>query len=365
MNNRIPYFIYGSFLILLYIVYLWFTPTYGHEYDLWRFGDWAVQIHNSGLGEVYLSGTGYPPLYHYILTVFAWAKGDSEAIYVQIYQLKYITLVFDFIAGLVICALAYRHAQNFQNAAIKSLFYMLNLFVLYNTIIWGQVDSILACLIFISFYTAYRSQTTLAAILFLLALNFKIQAIVFMPFIALITIPQIFVKFKIRDYVVFTAVLAIIQIIILIPFINSGHVDMVMDAVFTSADRHISVSLNAYNVWELLLQGDLISIQDSNEFMMLTYKQWGLMMFFAFSVIALLPLCRQVIHDLKARKASELDLEKLLITGFFIRTTFLLPEYPNARAICSYSFNFSYHLFSIVQKAHLENRSFHCLLSKP
>jgi hypothetical protein len=57
------------------------------------------------------------------------------------------------------------------------------------------------------------------------------------------------------------------------------------------------VSMNAFNLWYLLLSTDPMQTSDHIIFIGLTYKTWGLILFFLFSFITLLPLMITVLED--------------------------------------------------------------------
>ena len=142
-------------------------PTNGQGYDMMCLENWSTYIFNNGLSKIYFSGTDYPPLYHYILWIFSNIQGSIESIHNNLYLLKGITLVFDFIAGFILIKFLSEKYTDKNQIFIMSFFYFLNFFVLYNTIIWGQVDGIMTCFIFISFYFAYRNKILISILFYL------------------------------------------------------------------------------------------------------------------------------------------------------------------------------------------------------
>jgi hypothetical protein len=79
---------------------------------------WATFISNQGLENIYFSGSDYPPLYYYILALFDSLKGSEQAILEYTYELKYITLLFEF--GSVILIF------KFIKEELRSFFYFCN-----------------------------------------------------------------------------------------------------------------------------------------------------------------------------------------------------------------------------------------------
>ena len=139
---------------LLFITYLILIPKVGHGWDSTCWKNWMQYGFKNGLENVYDSGTDYLPLYHYILYGFAKFQGSEAFIDKYWYLLKSITLLFDFGIAFFIFNLKFKQTSNFDKSLIHSLFYSLNIFILFNTLVWGQVDSILAFFTMFSIYYA-------------------------------------------------------------------------------------------------------------------------------------------------------------------------------------------------------------------
>ena len=80
------------------------------------------------------------------------------------------------------------------------------------------------------------------------------------------------------------------QIAIIFPNWLHQELGQVKNVITESIDYYPVVSMNAYNFWELLLEGNLITLKDNIVVNGLSYKNWGLLMFFVTSFIALTPL---------------------------------------------------------------------------
>jgi hypothetical protein len=84
--------------------------------------------------------------------------------------------------------------------------------------------------------------------------------------------------------------LIFMQLVIIIPFWINEDLGRV-ENVITGAIGHFSViSIDAHNLWHLLLEGNLRALKDNIVVNGLSYRNWGLLMFFATSFIALTPL---------------------------------------------------------------------------
>ncbi len=299
--------------ILLFLLFMIILPHSGHDYDSYCWRSWAEYIYKNSLGQVYHSGTDYLPLYHYILALFSFTQKSFENIEKNIYLLKGITLVFHFISTFFLILYIRKKDQTTENIIFKSLFYLLNITVLYNTIIWGQIDEILTCFVFISFYFAFRKRVLFSLIFLLLALNLKMQSLIFLPGIGLALLPIIISRFSIKNILIWIFIPLIIQFSILSPFIFQGTLDELWKVVTGSVGKYPFVSMNAYNLWHLIISGDLMIMKDNAEFMAVSYKKWGLLFFFITSIIALYPLLKQSFISILHKKEFNFPIEKSLI----------------------------------------------------
>lgn len=279
-------------------------------------------MYQHGLGNVYRSSTDYFPLYHYVLYLYGLCQGSLHAVASNISYLKLITLSFHLVTGFVIVLMLLERSKNIDSALVKVLFYLFNVAVLYNAAVWGQVDDILTCFVFLSLFFAYRKRVLLSLLLFVLAVNFKLQAIVFLPVLGLMLLPIAFSSFSIRNLAVWILVPTVLQLMIVLPFVLAGTMDGLSRMAFGSVGKYPVVSMNAYNIWDFLLQGDLMNMSDATVSFGLTYRSWGLLMFFLLSGIALFPLFLRALHSVFNRMAFDFPLDKLLVTGALIPLLF-------------------------------------------
>src|ERR1044072_6684025 len=123
-------------LILFFILLLLTLPhSYGFDRDCWML--WSMDISKHGLSEIYYTNVNYPPVMMYILSLHNWIQGP-ESMLINIVYLKIFPLLFDLLPVVILILL--RKAGDLK----KGYHYLLlfNIAYLYNTLIWGQVDSI-------------------------------------------------------------------------------------------------------------------------------------------------------------------------------------------------------------------------------
>lgn len=319
LNENKAYIAIYSLLFLFYITIL---PKDGHGWDTQCWKEWTRYSFENGLSNIYKSWTDYLPLYHYVLWIFGHFQGSVEHIEQNIYLLKAFTVAIEFIGGFYLVKLISLKIENQNERFTLSLFYFLNIAIFYNSLIWGQVDGILATLLFISIYYAIKEKIMLVLVFFILAINFKLQAIIFLPVIGLVILPTIVKRFNFYLLLKWVGIIILLQTLILLPFILVGDLGRIANVIFGSFGKFPVVSMNAYNFWFWFFKGDLMQIQDSKEFLNITLKHWGLILFLITSFIALFPLLKNAFDIILKRNNPPFSLEKILIVSSIIPLLF-------------------------------------------
>jgi Gpi18-like mannosyltransferase len=174
----------------------------------------------------------------------------------------------------------------------------------------------------------------------LIAINFKLQAIIFLPLVLILSLP--FIRNKGWKFLGLH-VLAIIsiQILILLPFAISGNLDETLHALATrSVDKYPTLSRNAYNVWHYLVS-EPFHFPDSNTVFHVPLKYWGMAMFFAASGMILLPLFLAVnngaFENLKRneRLGTIFQVAALVTLAFFLFNTQMHERYMHPAVLFS------------------------------
>lgn len=313
------YFYIASFLLLIFIV---LVPHNGHPFDTICWKNWSIYSATNGLQNIYFTDTDYLPLYHYVLFLFGKIAGSPENISQYIYYLKPITLLFHLVSGYFVLQLAKEKLQPKQALICTCIYFLLNFSIVYNALFWGQVDDTFTCFVFLSFYFAYKKRVTISLIALLIAINFKLQAIIFIPFIGLLLVPTMVASFQWRKLVIWIGSLVLIQTLILLPFITTNTVGKMWSVVTGSFGKYPAVSMFAFNFWDFFFWEDLKMVSDQSKILGITYKKWGLLFFFISSGCALFPLIRSVYFTLFTKKKQMESLDTLLLIGALIPLLF-------------------------------------------
>jgi Gpi18-like mannosyltransferase len=308
---------------MLYVAFVFLMHKWGHQGDMEFWIDWSKYIFNHGFTNVYDNPEcNYLPAYLYVLRFHAKIQGSLQDIQDNMYTIKYYTFIFD-VAGAYL-------AVWFVKDNTKKLFYflmlMFNVAYIYNTTLWGQVDAIFTFFGFAAIVLAIEKKTIFSALSLLIALNFKLQALVFIPIVGLILLPQLFSKEGLKKIVIAVLIGVCLQIIILWPFIISGRVYQVLNVITTSVDKYPYPAVGAFNLWTLLLFNRTIEgmydITDAVKFGFLTYKQIGSILFFLATFLAVFPLIKHLYLKYFKQGKSTFALSKIFLIAALVAMNF-------------------------------------------
>lgn len=277
------------FASLLFVLMLLLVPRAGYDGDGHYWVEWGSYIFEHGLGNVYqLESNNYNPLYHYILWLYGQMMGTMEKLQYYIRFLKGFTLIFDFAGAFWAASLVPERERRFGLA----LLLLFNIGYLYNTLLWIQVDSIYTFFAFGAVVLAVRRHVAGSMVFFVLAMAAKTQAIIFLPPLLFLWAPQ----WWHRPWSLVRAGLAAVgtATLVLAPFIWwswESYLPRIISLNLNAAEMYPKVSMFAYNMWFLLMPaGQPQGTSDKLVVAGLTYRNWGLLLFFVSSAIALWPL---------------------------------------------------------------------------
>ncbi|MFN8284807.1 MAG: hypothetical protein U0U67_16405 [Chitinophagales bacterium] len=308
---------------MFYVAYVFLMHKWGHQGDMEFWIDWSKYIFNYGFTHVYDNPScNYLPLYLYVLRFHASIQGNLQDIQDNMYTIKYYTIFFDVIGAYL--------AVWYIKDEFKKLFYfvllMLNVAYFYNSALWAQVDAIFTFFGFAAIILALEKKTVLSALSLLIALNFKLQALVFIPIVGLILLPQLISKDGIKKIITAVLIGAFIQILILWPFISNDRMYQVMNVITGSVDKYPYPAVGAFNLWSLLLFNRTIEgmydIKDTVKFGFMTYKQIGSLLFFSATFLAVFPLMKHLYQKYIKHTESRFLLSNIFLIAAMIAMNF-------------------------------------------
>jgi Gpi18-like mannosyltransferase len=261
-------------LSLVQVLFMFWLPDSGYDKHFWE--SWAKDMMINGLGSIYLSPEAdNHPLNMYLVKLMSYFFSDPASITAtSVNWLKAIVFPFNLLSILLVVFLLKQNGM----ATSGVCWLILNPAFWYNTVIWGQLDVVFTFYAFLALILAERKYWKLAWLSFLVALNFKLQAIVIAPLLLILTYHSIkYDSLKGKGTGLFG--LLVFQITILSPFIFAGHLPETLSALSgRSINPYPVIARQAYNVWHFFF-ADPFNTPDSVKIFHLPMKIWGLILF--------------------------------------------------------------------------------------
>lgn len=331
-----------SLLFLIFIVFIIIVPdtTTPGKYDRRVWITWSNYMLVNGLSNIYKLGVDYLPLIQYVLYFYAKIQGSTEDIIFNVNQLKYFNFFIELV-GIFYCYLIVksRYKDNYA-VLIACLLVLFNPAYLYNSILYGQWDGLYTTLSLMSFYYATKKNFSLCVLFFLMALNAKIQAIIFFPIIFIVCLEHLIEKFELKK--VFTALLVgiLFQSLILLPFYMAGDLDKVIQVAMNMVGRYPLISMGANNFWNFFFENPHNHL-DSGGFWGFSYNTYGLLMFISGMVLVFIPVAWWTYRKVFVFKdfSKRFPVEKLILIGalapviFFFFNTQMHGRYAHATVL--------------------------------
>ncbi len=248
----------------------WFD---GYHNDISSYESWALQMAAEGPAGIYREGyfLDYPPGYLYALWlagIVASAAGAGGLMLRMVVEAP--ALVGDFVLALLVFIFVRRTAPARQRAAyVAMLLVALNPALGFDTIVWGQSDSVLTVVIMLSAALALDGEFELAWGLAALSVLVKPQALMYLPVLGLWTLAKLSYS---KWWPPALAAIAVAALGVL-PF-QLGHPwYWIVELYHSTAAYYHETSVNAFNLMGLL--GGLRK-PDSDTFAGLSYFSLGM-----------------------------------------------------------------------------------------
>lgn len=306
---------------LFYVAYAAVMWKWGHQGDMEYWMTWAMHIFQNGFTNVYDQGSvNYFPAYLYIIKFHTWIQGNATDVTDNLFTLKYYTLVFDVSGALAATWLI----KDINRRIFCFLLLMLNVTYVYNTAIWGQVDAIFCFWGFLSIILALEKRPVLSVLSLLIAVNFKLQAVVYFPVVGLLLLPQFLEHFK--KIIIAILSVFVLQLLILAPFLLKGKAGQVIDVLTGLVGQYPYPSASAFNFWFLVMPDvDLMQMftkSDQVKFLFLTLKQWGLLMFGVATFVSLLHFFRAYRDKYIRKQEFIISTEQVFLSAALVALSF-------------------------------------------
>ncbi len=254
------------FSIVAKILIAYFAPFF--EVDITLYKAWGSLCNDVGFDTVYYQEQiylDYPPAYLYILSFLDNIRRLFSLEYYGAFYtflIKSPSIIADIVSGVLVYTLSKKSFSK-NKSAVLSLLYMLNPLVIFDSGVWGQMDSICALSILISILFVQKNRFFIAGAVYGISILLKPQMLMFIPvFVFFLLFNK---KFKELFFSIISAVIAIFALSL--PFSQNFDFTFLFDCYFSTLDYYGYFTINAYNIfalfglnWSPLPTGEVVSV---------------------------------------------------------------------------------------------------------
>jgi Gpi18-like mannosyltransferase len=191
----------------------------------------------------------YPPAYLYVL----WGAGAAARGLVSTVEglrllVEMPPLIADLLLSLLIFAAVFHYSRNRRLAPAATALFALNPALLYDSVVWGQVDSVLVLPVVLAALLLIESQFALGWAVAGLAALVKPQALLALPMFVVFTLR----RSDLRTWCYCAAAFMLTAIVGFAPFLRGRPWYWPLSLYAFSASRYRLASMNAFNLMALL-----------------------------------------------------------------------------------------------------------------
>ncbi len=246
-----PIYLLYFVIVIGFIFRLYLAPHTGHSSDISLFRYWSNAATELGLFGMYSADffLDYPPGYMYILYIIS-SIADIFSIdkYGELYvlMLKLPSIIADLLSGFFIYQIAKKHIGEHKGLVLSILFIFAPT-IIFNSAVWGQVDSLYSLLAILSIYLASLDKVVPTAIIYGIALSTKPQSLLFGPILLYYMIEKNDLKKLIKA--IFYGGLTFY--IMTIPISKGYDILAVIDFYLNTFSGYKYLTVNAFNIYAL------------------------------------------------------------------------------------------------------------------
>ncbi len=235
----------------------------GYTYDLdYFFRPWAEYLIKTPLSDVYpMAGSNgididYPPFYLYVMLLCGWVAQlfgiplDYTAASTR-FLFKYPAVLADLAVAILVWHIARRH---FRSSAPlwAAAFFLFNPVMMYNSAVWGQVDSILVLFVILSLYLLVTNRFLIASVIFAVSITFKPQMLFMLPVFGTV----LFLNARYWKFLLSIPLMIVSMVVVISPFAGTINpvscLNFFTNILTRMEGKYKSLSMNMWNFWNSL-----------------------------------------------------------------------------------------------------------------
>ena len=279
----------------------------GFKIDVDDWFSWSIRLNEVGYSKFYSTQifSDYTPGYMYILSFLGDIRNllhiDPQTFYLL---LKVPAIIAEMLLGIFVYWILCKYSTLFYSL-LGASFILLNPAFIFNSTVWGQIDSLLALFLLITIYYLKNKRLTLSSILLGISFLIKPQTIAIFPIYCL----YVYKNFSIKNLIKIILPFLFTIFIFSLPFFNNNPFYGLISLVINTASQYPYTSLFAYNLWGIIG----FWIPDSLLWNNLSYQMWGYILLGTYWII--------IGYFYLRRNLSLYALATLATLGFFFLPT--------------------------------------------
>lgn len=220
-------------------------PGFKFDVDSWFL--WSIRLNEVGLSNFYNPQffSDYLPGYMYVLHFLGLLRNllqlDNNSFY---FLLKMPGVLAEIIIGILV----YKEVnKNFSKnyATLAASFILLNPALIFNSSIWGQIDSVLALGLIIAIYFLKNKFLVLSSFMLSVAFLIKPQSIAIFPIFVLFFLKNFSIKNLAKLFIPFVVTISLASL----PFFSGNPIIGLINLFLKTTSQYAYTSLFAYNFW--------------------------------------------------------------------------------------------------------------------
>lgn len=255
-----------------------------------KWGDYALEHSIASLYEKNM--TDYPPLYLYALYFNAWlnyqiSRNHSGSAAPGTYWYVFISKVIPLFCNLLIGLLLFFALRrwNLNKAVVAAAVYLFNPAIALNTSYLGQVDSVYTVFVLLALVFLIDKKYFLSTLFAFVAVLTKVQAVFFLPILAVVLLVNLSAKKLLRLIV---GALAFF-LAIMLPFL--GVIQNIVSTIIKNFGEYPYVTVNALNIWFVLFGYPVPyyvqAVRDTNTVLGISLRTWGYLLLGVYTAVVM------------------------------------------------------------------------------
>lgn len=253
---------------------------------------WGNYLKDNSISSLYefLPGgfTPLPPLYYYLTRYLAQIVS-----FLNLWQNQWATyFIFKipiYVSEIIAAILIYSFTKKYISkklAIFSSAFYFLNPAIIYNSAIWGEIDSFISVLAFAALLLFIGGKYFWALLLYSAGVLSKLQDLAMLPLVIYLS----FVNLWFKKLFINLTIIAILALILFLPIIADKGIIWTAKYFYQLPNWYPYTSIYAYNLWA---PTGFLTPDKTFFLSLISYKFLGLAFYWLIAILILLPLTKK------------------------------------------------------------------------